>query len=140
MTTSVIAEVKWLVDRNQQLQDQWDHFQRLCREHGAHGIGDMIVQRDALREQVAVLRDALWCIANPIAAMQRGTPEGHAFNGHMAVAIADKPHYYTDKAREALAAPTDTAALDARLAQERERCAVVAEKSEWIAAKIRSLK
>ena len=61
-------------------------------------------------------------------------------------------------ATEALALPTDTAALDARLAQEalrvrrecikdqqallaaeRERCAVVAEKSEWIAAQIRSM-
>ena len=43
-------------------------------------------------------------------------------------------------ADEALAISTDTTALDARLAQERERCAVVAEKSEWIAAQIRSLK
>jgi hypothetical protein len=48
--------------------------------------------------------------------------------------------YPDEIAMEALATPTDTAALDARLAQERERCAVVAEKSEWIAAQIRSMK
>jgi len=55
-----------------------------------------------LEAENAELRAALWKIANPIAAMQRDVPEGHDFNGHMAIAIADKPYYYTDIARAAL--------------------------------------
>ena len=51
MTMDIVDQVRGLQNRNQELQAQWDHFQRLCRDHGAHGIGDLIVQRDELKQQ-----------------------------------------------------------------------------------------
>ena len=35
---------------NAEFQAKWDHFQRLCQHHGAHGIGDLIVQRDEYKQ------------------------------------------------------------------------------------------
>jgi hypothetical protein len=80
----------------------------------------------AAQAQVARLREALETISDEENWGEDGCWESSS--------------YPDEIANEALAIPTDTAALDARLAQERERCAVVAEKSEWIAAQIRSMK
>lgn len=49
--TDLATQVMALEERNQHLQAQWDHFQRLCRDHGANGIGDLIVQRDKLKQE-----------------------------------------------------------------------------------------
>lgn len=59
MTMDIVDQVRALQNRHQELQSKWDHFQRLCRDHGAHGIGDLIVQRDALKQQRDELLAAL---------------------------------------------------------------------------------
>jgi hypothetical protein len=80
----------------------------------------------AAQVQIAQLREALETISDGENWGEDGCWESSSYPDEIAM--------------EALAIPTDTTALDARLAQERERCAVVAEKSEWIAAQIRSMK
>ena len=105
------SQVAALTKERDDLQDKCNNFQNKCR---------------AAQLQVEQLQEALETISDEENWGEDGCWESSSYPDEIAM--------------EALSTPTDTAALDARLAQERERCAVVAEKSEWIAAQIRSLK
>jgi hypothetical protein len=52
----------------------------------------------------AGLLQALRDITDPIGAMQREVPEGYKLDGHAALAAADKPQWYKNRAERALAA------------------------------------
>lgn len=46
---------------NAEFQAKWDHFQQLCQDHVAHGIGNLIVQRDELLSALKYLQEhRLW--------------------------------------------------------------------------------
>jgi hypothetical protein len=84
----------------QYLKDDETPAERMARYH--HDIQGLLWQLATAKEQADKLREALWDIANPIAAMGRDVPKGYGFNGQLAIAIAEKSDYYINKAKEAL--------------------------------------
>ena len=52
-------EIEKLKAENAELQAKWDYYQQFCADHGAHGIADLAVQRDALRAQLTTALAAL---------------------------------------------------------------------------------
>jgi len=62
----------------------------------------LVAERDALKARVEELEKALREIADPVEAMLRQCPQGHAFDGDMACRIASNPDYLRGIARKAL--------------------------------------
>jgi len=48
--------IEELEQQRDELQAKWDHYQQLCQDHNAHGIGDLIVQRDELLAALHAVR------------------------------------------------------------------------------------
>jgi chromosome segregation ATPase len=95
------VEMQEMLEACQQyLKDGETPAERMARYH--HDIQGLLGQLATAKEQADELREALWDIANPIAAMERDVPKWYGFNGQLAIAIPEKPDYYINKAKEAL--------------------------------------
>ena len=98
------SQVAALTKERDDLQDKFNNFQNKCR---------------AAQLQVEQLQEALETISDEENWGEDGCWESSSYPDEIAM--------------EALSTPTDTSALDARLAQERERCAKVCEDQKYIA-------
>ncbi len=52
---------KRFTSRYNELQERWDYYQEFCRTHGAHSIGQLVVQRDEAKQELAALKDIARC-------------------------------------------------------------------------------
>lgn len=76
------------------------HFLRDYLKAAAQPVAAAAAQAGGDAGLLQALRD----ITDPIGAMQREVPEGYKLDGHAALAAADKPQWYKNRAERALAA------------------------------------